>query len=82
MFNFELLFLHGFSSKNREILHKAVLTPQEYEDSLKKKNKKKVWKKSKNLLGVFPQVKSGLKKILSQKGIFFRKGTFWGNTPK
>ena len=24
MFNFELLFLHGFSSKNREILHKAV----------------------------------------------------------
>ena len=32
MFNFELLFLHGFSSKNREILHKAVLTPQEYED--------------------------------------------------
>merc|ERR1711947_62451 len=32
MFNFELLFLHGFSSKNRGILHKAVLTPQEYED--------------------------------------------------
>ena len=29
MFNFELLFLHGFSLKNREILHKAVLTPQE-----------------------------------------------------
>ena len=28
MFNFELLFLHRFSSKNREILHKAVLTPQ------------------------------------------------------
>ena len=33
MFNFELLFLHGFSSKNREILHKAVLTTQEYEDN-------------------------------------------------
>ena len=32
MFNFELLFLHGFSSKNREIFHKAVLTHQEYED--------------------------------------------------
>ena len=32
MSNFELLFLHGFSSKNREIFHKAVLTPQEYED--------------------------------------------------
>ena len=32
MFNFELLILHGFSSKNREILHKAVLTPQESKD--------------------------------------------------
>ena len=32
MFNLEQLFLHGFSSKNREILHKAVLTPREYED--------------------------------------------------
>ena len=32
MFNFELLFLHGFSSKNCEILNKAVLTPQEYND--------------------------------------------------
>ena len=73
MFNFELLFLHGFSSKNREILHKAVLTPQEYEDYFfwKKKNKKKVWKKSKNLLGVFPQVKSGLKKNPLAKRIFF-----------
>ena len=83
MFNFELLFLHGFSSKNREILHKAVLTPQEYEEFFfEKKTKKKVWKKSKNLLGVFPQVKSGLKKILSQKEFFFRKCTFCGNTPK
>ena len=32
MFNFELLFLHGFPSKNHDILHKAVFTPQEYED--------------------------------------------------
>ena len=32
MFNFELLFLQGFSSKNCEILNKAVLTPQEYND--------------------------------------------------
>ena len=64
----------GFSSKNREILHKAVLTPQEYEDYFFwKKNKKKVWKKSKNLLGVFPQVKSGLKKFLSQKEFFLEK---------
>ena len=30
MFNFKLLFLHGFSSKNCEIWHKAVLTSQEY----------------------------------------------------
>ena len=83
MFNFELLFLHGFLSKSREILHKAVLTPQEYEEFFfEKKTKKKVWKKSKNLLGVFPQVKSGLKKILSQKEFFFRKCTFCGNTPK
>ena len=32
MFNFELLFLDGFSSQHRKILHKAVLTPEEYED--------------------------------------------------
>ena len=71
MFNFELLFLHGFSSKNREILHKAVLTPQEYEDYFfGRKIKKKLGKKSKNLLGVFAQVKIGLKKILSQKEFF------------
>ena len=78
MFNFELLFLHGFSSKNREILHKAVLTPQEYEDYFffEKKTKKKMWKKSKNLLGVFVQVKIGLKKIISQKDFFFRKCIF------
>ena len=77
MFNFELLFLHGFSSKNREILHKAVLTPQEYEDYFFwKKNYEKNGEKSKNLLGVFAQVKIGLKKILSQKEFFFRKGTF------
>ena len=77
MFNFEILFLQEFSSKNREILHKVVLTPQEYEDYFfEKKTRKKVWKKSKNLLGVFPQVKIGLKKILSQKEFFFRKGTF------
>ena len=32
-----------------------------------RKIKKKMGKKSKNLLGVFAQVKIGLKKILSQK---------------
>ena len=45
MFNFELLFLHGFSSKNREILHKAVLTPQEYEDYFFGKKLRKKWGK-------------------------------------
>jgi len=44
MFNFELLFLHGFSSKNREILHKAGLTPQEFEDYF-------FWKKIKKKMG-------------------------------
>ena len=77
MFNFELLFLPGFSSKNLKILHKAVLTPQEYEDYFFGKKLRKNWgKKSKNLLGVFPQIKIGLKKILSQKEFFFRKSTF------
>jgi len=72
MFNFELLFLHGFSSKNREILHKAVSTPQEYENYFFGQKIKKKWgKNQKNLLGVFVQVKIGLKKILSQKEFFF-----------
>ena len=52
MFNFELLFLHGFSSKNREILHKAVLTSQELEDYFfGKKIKKKIGEKSKKPVG-------------------------------
>ena len=73
MSNFELLFLHGFSSKNREIFHKAVLTPQEYEDYfLEKKRLRKKWgKNQKTCWLVFPQVKIGLKKILSQKEFFF-----------
>ena len=77
MFKFELLFLHGFSSKICEILHKAVSTPQEYENYFFGQKIKKKWgKNQKNLLGVFVQVKIGLKKILSQKEFFFRKGTF------
>ena len=35
----------GFSSKNREILHKAVLTPQEYEDHFFGKKLRKKWGK-------------------------------------
>ena len=66
MFNYELFFLHGFSWRNREILNKAVLTPQEYDDFFWKNGKK-----SKNLLGVFPQVSKSLAKI-----IFFRKKHF------
>ena len=51
MFNFELLLLHGFSSKNREILHKAVLTPQEYEDYLIGKKLIKKWGNQKTCWG-------------------------------
>ena len=81
MFNFELLFLHGFSSKNSEILHKAVLTPQEFEDYFFGKKIDKKWgNKSKNLLGVFVQVKIGLKKILSQKE-FFLENALFAQTP-
>ena len=39
-------------------------------------------KKSKNLLGVFPQVKIGLKKILSQKEFFLEKSTFLPKHPQ
>ena len=38
-------------------------------------------KKSKNLLGVFPQVKIGLKKILSQKDFFLEKALFEERPP-
>ena len=66
MFNFELLFTYGFSSKYCEILYKSVLIPQEYENyCFGKKIRKKLWKKK--LLGVFPQVKIGLKRNLSAK---------------
>ena len=51
MFNFELMFLHGFLLNNREILHKAVLTPQEYEDYFCGKNTKKNVEKIKKPVG-------------------------------
>ena len=82
MFNFELLFLHGFSSKNREILYKAVLTPQEYKDYFFEKKLRKKWGgKSKNLLGVFPQVKIGLKKSSRKKNFFLEKALFEETLP-
>ena len=49
---------------------------------LLKKIKKKLGQNPKKLLGVFSQVKIGLKKKLSPKEIVFIKGTFWVNTPK
>ena len=83
MFNFELLFLHGFSSKNREILHKAVLTPQEYEEFFFwKKNQEKSVEKIKKLVGGVSASQEWSQKNPLAKRIFFRKCTFCGNTPK
>ena len=72
MFTFELLFLHGFSSKNREILHKAVLTPQEYEDYffLKKNQEKNVEKIKKPVGGVSASQEWSQKNPLAKR-IFF-----------
>ena len=42
----------------------------------------KLGKNPKNLLGVFSQVKIGLKKKLSPSEFVFIKGTFFENTPK
>ena len=42
----------------------------------KKKIKKKMGKKSKNLLGVFPQVKISLKKTSRQNNSFLEKALF------
>ena len=72
MFNFELLFLHGFSSKNCEILHKAVLTPQEYEDYFfGQKIKKKMGGKSKKPVGGVCSSQDWSQKIPLAKRIFF-----------
>ena len=71
MFNFELLFLHGFSSKNREILHKAVLTPQEFEDYFFGKKLRKKWGKNKKICwGCLCKLRLVSKKS-SRKKIFF-----------
>ena len=72
MFNFELLFLHGFSSKNREILHKAVLTPQEYEDYFfGQKIKKKMGEKIKKPVGGVCSSQDWSQKIPLAKRILF-----------
>ena len=72
MFNFELLFLHGFSSKNCEILDKAVLTPQEYDDYFfEKKKQKKMPKKSKKPVGGVCSSQDWSQKIPLAKRILF-----------
>ena len=82
MFNFELLFLHGFSSKNREIFHKAVLTPQEYEDYfLEKKRLRKKWEKNqKTCWGCFRKSRVVSKKS-SRKKNFFLENALFAETP-
>ena len=75
MFNFGLLFLHGFSSKNHEILHKAVLTAQECEDYFFWK-KWKSWEK-KTVWGVCSsQDWSQIKKTRQNKSFFRQKAHF------
>jgi len=82
MFNFELLFLHGFSSKNREILHKAVLTPQEYEDYFfGKKIKKKMGEKIKKTCWGFLFKLRLVSKKSSRKKNFFLESTLFEQTP-
>ena len=82
MFNFELLFLHGFSSKNREILHKAVLTPQEYGDYIfGEKIKKKIGEKNpKTCWGRFLKSRLVSKKS-SRKKNFFLENALFAQTP-
>ena len=82
MFNFELLFLHGFSSKNREILHKAVLTPQEFEDYFfgEKKLRKKWGKNQKTCWGCLFKLRLVSKKS-SRKKNFFLESTLFEQTP-
>ena len=82
MFNFELLFLHGFSSKNCEILNKAVLTPQEYNDYFFwKKNQKKMPKKIKKPVGGVCSSQDWSQKIPLAKRIFFLEKSLFEQTP-
>ena len=48
---------------------------------LEKKVRKFFWKNKIKLLGVFPQVKIGLKKILSQEEFFLEKALFEETPP-
>ena len=82
MFNFELLFLHGFSSKNREILHTAVLTPQEFEDYFFGKKLRKKWGKNpKTCWGCFRKSRLVSKNPLAKRIFFLEKALFEETPP-
>ena len=67
MFNFELLFLHEFSSKNCQILNKAVFTPQEYNEYFFWKKMPKQSKIKSRLISKNPSRK---KKFILEKSLF------------
>ena len=82
MFNFEVLFLRGFSSKNCEILNKAFLTPQEYDNYFfEKKNQKKCQKKIKKPVGAFCSSQDWSQKNPSRKKNFFLEKSLFEQTP-
>ena len=82
MFNFELLFLHGFSSKNCEILNKAVLTPQEYNDYFFwKKIRKNAQKNQKTCWGCLFKSRLVSKNPSRKKNFFLEKSLFEQTPP-
>jgi len=82
MFNFELFFLDRFSSKNCEILHKAVLTPQKYEDYFFGNFFFKKWgKNQKTCWGCFLKLRLVSKKSSRKKNFFLEKALFEETPP-
>ena len=83
MFNFELLFLHGFSLKNRENLHRAVLTPHEYGDYFfGQKIKKKMGEKiKKTCWGCLCKSRLVSRKSSHKKNFFLEKSLFEQTPP-
>jgi len=79
MSNFQLLFLHGFSSKNCEILNKAVLTPQEYNDHFFWK--KKLEKNQKTCWGCLFKSRLVSKNPSRKKNFFLEKSLFEQTSP-
>ena len=68
-------FLHEFSSKNYEILHKVVFTHQEYEDYFFGKKLRKKWGK-KPVGGVSSSQDWSQKKPLVRIIVFFKRNIF------